>query len=459
LPESVWQRLSRMFDFVMHMTRPDGTIPLLGDDDGGRASAIASKNYTSYRDGLCAASILFGRPDFKYQSGDFHEESLWLLGTEAALLFDGLDGEHPVELQHAFVESGYFVQRSGWGEGDSHVTFDCGGLGFGSGGHSHADALSLTLFSGGQEFIVDPGTGVYNRNAEWRRFFRSTGAHNTVVPRGTEQAQPGETFRWNTRLSSQLRNHISLFGMDYIDGSVEFRGVDHRRRLIHVQPDYWIVLDELRGDGVREFDFLYHFNPNARLAVMSDESSGDIECKAQIDRSRLQMFMHASETVRAETIQGSSSRVYGNWQSCPVLKTSVSGALPMSMVAFFVPGNTPAQARRFKTNSHHAIAASIRHGDYEDVVVTTLEHGELRFTEFSMVGELFWLRFEQGVLRRLAAFNANAFSYASENVFESADRVPWVHACFWETGILIERGDSEGKMYVRNLRDRQFQRH
>jgi hypothetical protein len=43
-------------------------------------------------------------------------------------------------------------------------------------------------------------------------------------------------------------------------------------------------------------------------------------------------------------------------------------------------------------------------------------------------------------------------------VFESADRIPWVHACFWETGILIERGDSEGKMYVRNLRDRQFQR-
>jgi len=246
--------------------------------------------------------------------------------------------------------------------------------------------------------------------------------------------------------------------MDYIDGSVEFRGVDHRRRLIHVQPDYWIVLDELRGDGAREFDFLYHFNPDARLAVLSDESSGDIECLAQIRQAQLQMFMHASDTVRAETIQGSSSRVYGKWQSCPVLKASVNGPLPVAMVAFLVPGCTPAETRRFKANSHHAIATSIRHGDYEDVVVTTIEQGDLRFTDFSMVGEFFWLRFEQGVLRRLAAFNANSFSYAGEPVFESADRIPWVHACFWETGILIERGDSEGKMYVRNLRDRQFQR-
>jgi hypothetical protein len=460
LPDALWQRLSGMFDFVMHITRPDGTIPLLGDDDGGRASALASKNYISYRDGLCCASILFGRPDFKYQSREFCEESLWLLGTEAALLFDGLDAQHPVELQHAFGESGYFVQRSGWRESDSLLTFDCGGLGFGSGGHSHADALSLTLFSGGQDFIVDPGTGVYNHHPESRRFFRSTGAHNIVLPSGKEQAQPGETFRWNTRLSSRLRNHISLFGMDYIDGSVEFQGgVDHRRRLLHVQPDYWVVLDELRGEGAREFDFLYHFNPDARLAVLSDESSGDIECNAQIHRARLQLFMHASETVRAETVQGSASRVYGKWQSCPVLKASVSGTLPVSMVAFLVPGNTAAQVRRVKANSHHAIAASIRHGDYEDVVVTTVERGELRLADFSMSGEFFWLRFEQGVLRRLAAFNANAFSYAGETVFESADRIPWVHACFWDTGILIERGDSEGKMYVRNLRDRQFQRH
>src|SRR5262249_16334547 len=74
-PEWVWECFSRMLDFVMHLTRPNGCIPLLGDDDGGRALALASENYVSYRDGLCSGSVLFHRPDFKYQAREFSEES------------------------------------------------------------------------------------------------------------------------------------------------------------------------------------------------------------------------------------------------------------------------------------------------------------------------------------------------------------------------------------------------
>src|SRR5262249_44640174 len=78
-PEPVWNTLSRMLDFVMHFTRSDGTVTALGDDDGGRVLAFASENYLSYRDGLCSGSLLFNRPDFKYQAGGLCAESLWLL--------------------------------------------------------------------------------------------------------------------------------------------------------------------------------------------------------------------------------------------------------------------------------------------------------------------------------------------------------------------------------------------
>ena len=30
------QILARLYDHLLHLTRPDGTIPLIGDDDGGR---------------------------------------------------------------------------------------------------------------------------------------------------------------------------------------------------------------------------------------------------------------------------------------------------------------------------------------------------------------------------------------------------------------------------------------
>ena len=65
-PDWMWHRLSQMFEVVMHMTRPDGTIPLLGDDDGGRVLQLSQDDYTSFRDGLSSASVLFGRTDFKH---------------------------------------------------------------------------------------------------------------------------------------------------------------------------------------------------------------------------------------------------------------------------------------------------------------------------------------------------------------------------------------------------------
>ena len=88
-----------------------------------------------------------------------------------------------------------------------------------------------------------------------------------------------------------------------------------------------------------------------------------------------------------------------------------------------------------------------------------VEDGDLQLLDCSMRGEFFWLRLEAGRIRRLVAVNTYSFSYAGEIVFDSNTMIPWVHVCFWDNGMLIERGDGEGKIYVRDLRDRQFQRH
>jgi hypothetical protein len=464
-PEWMYECLSRMLDFVLHITRPDGTIPLLGDDDGGRSWAIDSENYSSYRDGLCTGSVLFGRCDFKYQADAFREETLWLLGPECLERFNSIDARPPEELCRAFEDAGYFIQRSGWGARDTQVVFDCGGMGIGSGGHGHADALSITVFSDGHDFLVDPGTSVYNCAPEWRRFFRSTAAHNTVIAGNAGRYEPGDTFRWKTKTAAWLRKQITLAEIGYIDGEVNRTGITHRRRLIHIQPNYWIVLDELRGKGEHDFDFLFHFSPEAQLSVMSDEKRGEIDCHVQIENSALQLCMYASEVIQAEAIcgqsepvQGWASRLYGERRASPVLQARVHGLAPVSMMSFIVPGKDAAYSRRFKANTKNAIAAVIRDGEYDDFVVMAVEDGDLRFMDYAMRGEFFWLRTEQGNLRRLLAVNARSFGWAGESVFESHTVIPYVQAYFWEDGIVIEHGEKEGKVYVRDLRDRQFQR-
>src|SRR5262249_55818631 len=156
LPDWMWGRLNQMFEVVMHFTRPDGTIPLLGDDDGGRVLMLGPSDYRSYRDGLCSGAVLFQRGDFKHQAGEFSEATLWLLGPEAWSLFKAVPAHTNSELSKSYLQAGYFVHRSGWGSADSHLVFDCGSLGAPSGGHGHADSLSFTLFSGGRDLLIDP---------------------------------------------------------------------------------------------------------------------------------------------------------------------------------------------------------------------------------------------------------------------------------------------------------------
>src|SRR5205823_6231610 len=109
-PDWVSNRLSQMIDFVAHISRPDGTMPLLGDDDGGRVLKLSREHYGSFRDGLSTAAVLFGRSDFKYQAGAFREESLWLMGLDGWAVFNSMAAEPPPQLSQSYEKDGYFVQ-------------------------------------------------------------------------------------------------------------------------------------------------------------------------------------------------------------------------------------------------------------------------------------------------------------------------------------------------------------
>ena len=149
---------------------------------------------------------------------------------------------------------------------------------------------------------------------------------------------------------------------------------------------------------------------------------------------------------------------YGERHPSPVFRASMRGRMPASMMTIMMPGVAGTQSRRFAGNSSQAIAAVIRNGEYDDIAVTCNEDGDLHLSGCVMRGEFFWLRLQNGELQRVVAVNAESFSYSDETIFESQQPIPYVQAYFWENGIVIERGEREGKVYVRDLRDRQFQR-
>jgi len=472
-PDWMWSRLAQMIEIAAHLTRSDGTIPLMGDDDGGRALALSSEHYSSYRDGICSGAVLFGRSDFKHVAESFAEETLWLLGPDAPSVFASLPARPSNKLRLAGTSSGYFIQRSGWEAGDSHLVFDCGNHGSESAGHAHADALSINLFSGGAELLVDPATSVYNCASEWRNFFRSTRAHNTIVVDELDQSTPADTFTWSSKATTRVVKQFATAGLEYAEG--EHHGyrrlrypITHNRRVLYVRPNYWVVADDLAGKGEHSFDFLFHFAPGAKLFIVGEEQHGEIDCRARLNnQASLYISLFATAPMHAEAlcgqispIQGWASSRYGERKPAPVFKGTVRGFAPVSSLAFVRPGMEPGlKTRRLTVSGGRALSAVVRDGEFEDLCVMAIDRSdELRLMDFSMTGEFFWMRTQNGVLRQLLAVNASSFAACGEVVFREREPISHMIVHLWDNGMVIERGEEEGKVYVRDLRDRQFQR-
>ena len=387
-PEWMWKKLEQMMEFLLHFTRNDGTLPLVGDDDGGRALAIVSRDYRT-----CG----------------FGEEMFWL-GQADPLR------ELPRETHAFYPAAGYAIQRSGWGPHESQVIFDCGGLGMLNGGHGHADALSLVLNVGGTEILTDPGTFLYNGSPEWRNFFRSTRAHNTVVVDDSDQSIHDGTFKWRRKAQCHVVQHLSNEGFDYVEAEHDgYRDapckIMHRRRLLHVRPGLWVAVDDLSDvqGSSREhmFDFYFHFPRNAQLSVQQENDSV-LRVNASADSARLQLWMCASAAIKAKTIEGQMdpiqgwvSSIYGQKSPAPTLRLRMQAPAPASGMFIMSPSPSDAAIRGVSVTEGSALACEAEYGDVKDIFVSSFRDHPVDILDFTLRGKFFWLRKTKGRLTRL----------------------------------------------------------
>src|SRR5689334_8445239 len=114
LPPQVEAALVRLLDHLMYLTRPDGTTPLFGDDDGGRLAMLDVRAANDFRGTLATGAVVFNRADYRFVAADAAAELLWLTGLEGLAQFDSLEPQQPPKASVAFRDGGYFVMRDGW---------------------------------------------------------------------------------------------------------------------------------------------------------------------------------------------------------------------------------------------------------------------------------------------------------------------------------------------------------
>ena len=276
IPRRLSDSASRACTFAMHLHRPDGTTPALGEG--------------IERDGrplLRLASTMLGRGDLEW------------------VATDGSSGRVPSSAVTTFASGGYLVWRSGWGtdrafEHERWGLFDIGAVDA-TGERGRVDPLGLTLANGRETLVLDrPADGPRAPAARPVGLLPSD-APTTVTVHGYENvyelasvaaaAASGRQLaaaaarggqgrstrrRARSRAEAALTYHATIDGLDLAIGSVTNHQlqVTHTRAVAFVGGEYWVVHDRMRAADPHRYTVRW-FLPTNAVGCTSVRTSGE----------------------------------------------------------------------------------------------------------------------------------------------------------------------------------------
>ena len=317
VPHGFDDRLARACAFAAHCCRPDGTIPQLSDSDTGDYGPL-----------LALAGDLLG------------DDALRYAGSR------GRTGAAPALTCPGFPDGGYYIQRSGWGDGETpceqerFLVLDCGPLG--DGGHGHYDLLSIEAFGGGRALVTDPGRFTYSEEPpNLRHWFKGTAAHNTVCVDGLDQTPYRRGRPEGPVAHGRLLGRGSADGLDVLAGeatSPVYEAV-HERTIAFVAGAYWVIEDRLRGDRPHRFDLRFHLAPEALGATRIEDGT--------VLAPGVALVVLGAGTLQLEP--GWVAPGYGHRLDAPVVSAAVedqAAATFVTVLAPLEPGEPPPRVTR-----------------------------------------------------------------------------------------------------------------
>lgn len=221
IPDGFADFLNRMAHFTADMTKPNGRVAQIGDNDNGRMFKLSvghvsenlNEDHLDHRalttaigaligedrtangfanDAACISALAGGRTlaagpvvaasPFVSNASEPSAKSARQMETAISLPDCSLlDGLKPI----AYSDFGLYIWRSE----RFFLVVRCGSIGQnGRGGHAHNDQLSIELNINGEDWLADPGSYVYTAMPARRNEYRSVLAHAVPRHRGEEPA-------------------------------------------------------------------------------------------------------------------------------------------------------------------------------------------------------------------------------------------------------------------------------
>lgn len=221
LGEDLLNILSKSEKYFLMLSKPDGSLPMIGDS-GKLFINNQMKKFESFYDQTAGISIL------QSKNNDNEELSSW-------------------------------------------ISFVCG---YGTTTHKHFDDLSFTLFYKGKDIFVDSGKYGYGKS-KIRSYIVSPSAHNTLCLRG-------KRYNLDKTKDDFKKIYTSCFStnnkVDIVKGiNMGYDGVKLERTLIFIKPDILIVLDYFNSDITNSIAQIFNLAPHINIV---DNSSKKVIIKS-----------------------------------------------------------------------------------------------------------------------------------------------------------------------------------
>lgn len=309
LPKTMVSQVKKMVYANVAWKKPDHHQLIMGDSDD-----------TDIRDLISVGAYLFKDPVFKsagYKKLDF--ESIWDLGIEAAKEYEKLGSKEPDFTSIGLMESGNYYMRSNWSEEGNFLHFHCGTLGA---GHGHSDKLHFDLCINGEDVLMDSGRYTYVSGPDRFEFKDPTG-HNTITVDNRLFTVCKDSWEC-TKLSQPVKQPMVIKDRyEFVQGGhlgymdME-KGVFMNRKMIHIKPDVYIIVDEMYTGDKHNYNQYFHFN-NKGCVTQKEHKISYTGKKARAD-----MYLLTDE-IQIELIKGRISRHYNKREENVNVKTSIKG--------------------------------------------------------------------------------------------------------------------------------------
>jgi len=445
VPEFLVDTVRRMLEALDGLAQA-GPPPRFGDDDGGRLFDPQRNRAEHLTDPLATGAVLYNRADFKRSRGELPEESLWLLGSQAAEQYDGLLSLRNTPHSRAFRASGHYVMADD--KPIAQLTIDAGPQGAASAGHGHADALSIQLNIGGLEFVTDAGTFEYVGDGPERDLLRSTGSHSTLQVDRSSQVVPDGPFSWKSL--PQIRAERWIVGPSFNlfvgshDGYAQPGSVvTHRRSIFHLKSQFWLVRDLALGEGTHDLDQIWHL-------ALKDINQGGHSFGLSVGARALTILACAEEGTNQAVFQEPWSRAYGTLEMRPTLHLRKRGPLPAEIATLLVPGQMDAGHLERLPEAPGVEAYRCRRGEQEHYFIFSKASQWSALSWSSDAEFLYFVKDVRKTIQQAMAVNCGLLEWNRKVLVSSRQPFEWIecHREGTSTNIVTPEGIVAGSSSV-----------